>query len=164
MKKNQLALIFLTLITMLAVWYFKSPGEAEGEEPTLIVTTTPTRNEKLTSMRKAVQEQRNVAISQLNDIIADENATLVSKTTATLEKAELSSLSEQEVVLETKVINLGYSDAFVHSTANGVEVIVVSNESSALAAVDIISVISETFTDASSIVVNFMSEDELSKA
>lgn len=164
MKKNQLALIFLTLITMLAVWYFKSPTEEEPEEPTIVVGTTSTRNEQLTSMREAVRQERSLTIEQLNNILADETASLVSKTAATLEKAQLSSLSEQEVVLETKVINLGYKDAFVHSTSNGVEVIVVATESSATAALDIITIISETFTDASSIVVNFMTEEELSKA
>ena len=33
MKKNQLALVFLTLITMLAVWYFKSPNSTVDEMP-----------------------------------------------------------------------------------------------------------------------------------
>lgn len=164
MKKNQLALVFLTLITMLAVWYFKSPTEETPEDPVIDVSTTLTRNQQLTSMREAVRQERSLAIERLNDILADENATLVSKSAATLEKAEISSLSEQEVVLETKVMNLGYSDAFVHSTSNGVEVIVVATDSTATAALDIITIISETFTDASSIVVNFMTEEELSKA
>lgn len=164
MKKNQVALLFLTLITMLAVWYFKSPTEEEPEEPTIIVTTVDTRNEKLSNMRNAVRQERSETIKALNDILADEEATIVSKINATVEKEQLSSLSEQEVLLETKVMNLGYQDAFVHSTASGVEVIVVASESSATAALDIIALISETFTDTTSVVVNFMTEDELSKA
>ena len=63
MKKNQLALIFLTLITMLAVWYFKSPTASnEEEDPTIIVSTT-TRNEDLANMREAIRQQRSETIT-----------------------------------------------------------------------------------------------------
>ena len=53
-------------------------------------------------------------------------------------------------------MNLGYSDAFVHSTASGVEVIVIANESSATAALDIINIIHETLDKTESVVVNLM--------
>ena len=55
MKKNQLALVFLTLITMLAVWYFKSPNSTKDEVPTIIVTNTNTRNEKLASLMRRLK-------------------------------------------------------------------------------------------------------------
>lgn len=160
-RKNQFALIFLTLITMLAVWYFKSPSSNVEETPTIIVSNTDTKNEKLEAMREAVRSERSEAISSLNDILADENASLVSKTAAAEEKEELSCLSEKEVLLEAKVINLGYTDAFVHSTTTGVEVIVVSSDASASDALDIIDIINSTFDKTSSVVVNFMTADEL---
>lgn len=164
MKKNQLALVFLTLITMLAVWYFKSPNSTEDEVPTIIVTNTNTRNEKLASMREAIRKERNETLKSLNDVLADENATIASKTEAQEAKEALSSLTEQEVLLETKVINLGYKDAFVHSTSSGVEVIVVASESSASAALEIIDIINSTFDKNDNVVVNFMTTDELKQA
>ena len=164
MKKNQLALVFLTLITMLAVWYFKSPNSTKEEVPTIIVTNTNTRNEKLTSMREAIRNERNETIKSLNDVLADENATLVSKTEAAEAKEELSSLTEKEVLLETKVMNLGYSDAFVHSTSSGVEVIVIATEPSATKALEIIEIINSTFDKNDNVVVNFMTSDELKQA
>ena len=164
MKKNQLALVFLTLITMLAVWYFKSPNSTVDEVPTIIVTNTSTRNEKLASMRDAIRNERNETLKSLNDVLADENATLASKTEAQEAKEVLSSLNEQEVLLETKVINLGYNDAFVHSTSMGVEVIVVANESSATAALEIINIINSTFDKNENVVINFMTDDELKQA
>ena len=154
MKKNQLALIFLTLITMLAVWYFKSPTAEKDDDPTIIVTNS--KNQVLASMREAIRNERSQKIA--------ENATIVSKTAATLEKEQLSTISEQEVLLEIKVMNLGYSDAFVHSTASGVEVIVIANESSATAALDIINIIHETLDKTESVVVNFMTADQLKQA
>ena len=164
MKKNQLALVFLTLITMLAVWYFKSPNSTEDEVPTIIVTNTNTRNEQLASMREAIRKERNETIKSLNDVLADENATLASKTEAQETKEVLSTLTEQEVLLETKVINLGYKDAFVHSTSSGVEVIVIASESSATAALEIIDIINSTFDKNDNVVVNFMTTDELKQA
>ncbi len=161
MKKNQIALIFLTLITMLAVWYFKSPNMTKEETPSIIVTNPNVRNEKLSAMREAIRLERAEKVNSLNNILADENASLVSKTAAAEEKEELSYLSEKEVLLETKVINLGYNDAFVHSTSSGVEVIVVASDSSANAALEIIEIINSTFDTATSVVVNFMTSDEL---
>lgn len=146
---------------MLAVWYFKSPTAEKDDDPTIIVTNS--KNQVLASMREAIRNERSQKIADLNNIIADENATIVSKTAATLEK-ELSTISEQEVLLEIKVMNLGYSDAFVHSTASGVEVIVIANESSATAALDIINIIHETLDKTESVVVNFMTADQLKQA
>ena len=164
MKKNQLALLFLTLITMLAVWYFKSPNSTDDEVPTIIVTNTNTKNEQLASLREAVRKERNETIKSLNDVLADENATLASKTEAQETKDVLATLTEQEVLLETKVINLGYNDAFVHSTSMGVEVIVISDEPSATSALEIIEVINSTFDKNENIVINFMTKDELKQA
>lgn len=164
MKKNQLALVFLTLITMLAVWYFKSPNSTNDEVPTIIVTNTNTKNEKLASMRDAIRNERNETLKALNNVLADENASLASKTEAQEAKATLSSITEQEVLLETKVINLGYKDAFVHSTSSGVEVIVVSTESSANAALEIIELINSTFDKNNNVVVNFMTNEDLKQA
>lgn len=161
MKKNQFALIFLTVITMLAVWYFKSPTSEKEKDPTLVIGNPTTRTEELASMREAVRTERSATLATLNNIIADEGATLASKTSAIQQKAELSSLNEQEALLETKVMNLGYQDAFVHHTSSGVEVIVVSNNSSAASALDIIHVIYETFDKATSVVVNFKTLEEL---
>lgn len=163
MKKNQLALIFLTLITMLAVWYFKAPGSTKEEEPTINVSTTM-KNESLENMREVIRKERSETITTLNNILADENATLAAKTEATLQIKALSSLSEQEVLLETKVTNLGYSDAFVHSTSSGVEVIVITLESSSEAALEIINLVNSTFTTNENVVVNFVTAEQLQKA
>ena len=61
-------------------------------------------------------------------------------------------------------MNLGYKDAFVHSTSSGVEVIVITSESSAEAALEIISIINSTFTTNENVVVNFVTAEQLQKA
>lgn len=162
MKKNQFALIFLTVITMLAVWYLKTPTSNDGGDvPVINVNNVTGRLEELSSMRKVVRDERNLKLASLNDIIADEKASLVSKTAAISEKEQISTLNEQEVLLETKVMNLGYRDAFVHCTASGVEVIVVATTSSGEAALDVINIIYGTFDKATNVVVNFRTVEEI---
>ncbi len=164
MKKNQFALIFLTVITMLAVWYLKSPtknNDNHDDTPVINVNNVTGRTDELASMRQVVRDERNLKLASLNDIIADESATLVSKTAAIAEKEQISTLNEQEVLLESKVMNLGYRDAFVHYTASGVEVIVVANASSATAALDVIDIIYQTFDKTANVVVNFVTAEEL---
>ena len=70
-------------------------------------------------------------------VLADENATLASKELALQEKKALSALTEKEVLLEQKVINIGYRDAFVHSTSAGLEILVISDEKAPLFANEI---------------------------
>lgn len=161
MKKNQFALIFLTVLTMLAVWYFKSPSSNNIDIPTLPVGGINSRTVELSKMREAVRNERNELLTSLNNILADENASLVSKTDAIEQKELISSLNEQEVLVETKVMNLGYQDAFVHYTDQGIEVIVVANESSSTAALSVMDLIYETFDRSNSVVVNFKTVEEL---
>ena len=71
---------------MLAVWYFKSPTAEKDDDPTIIVTNS--KNQVLASMREAIRNERSQKIADLNKINADENATNVSKTAATLEKEQ----------------------------------------------------------------------------
>ena len=108
-----------------------------------------------------LKNERNELLTSLNNILADENASLVSKTDAIEQKELISSLNEQEVLVETKVMNLGYQDAFVHYTDQGIEVIIVANESSSTAALSIMDLIYETFDRSNSVVVNFKTVEEL---
>lgn len=161
-KKNQFALIFLTIVTMLAVWYIKTPVESPsgGEIPTGGETT---RLKEIIDMRELVRSERSIAVMGLNAIIADAEASLISKENALAEKNALSALTEKEVLLELQVINKGYTDAFVHATSNGVEVLVISDDDSATNANEIILMTFSSFDDASSVIVEFKTVNDLKK-
>lgn len=164
-KKNQFALIFLTIVTMLAVWYIKAPVSADKNDPEdteVIGTEESGRLEKLALMREAIRNERSIAVMSLDAVLADEEASLSSKEAALNEKKALSSLTEKEVLLELQVINIGYQDALVHATSNGIEVLVVSDEDSAAKANEIILMTLASFdTGYDTVVVNFMSVEEL---
>jgi hypothetical protein len=164
-KKNQFALIFLTIVTMLAVWYIKAPVSADknNSNTTEVIESEDTgRLEELVLMREAIRNERSLTVMSLDAVLADEEATLSTKEAALEEKKAISSLTEKEVLLELQVINSGYRDALVHATNNGVEVLVISDEDSVSKANEIILMTLASFdTGYDTVVVNFMSADEL---
>lgn len=170
-KKNQFALIFLTIVTMLAVWYIKSPTTTDkddnnpnnNENTTPVITDEEERLEELMLMRDAIRNERSMAVVSLDAILADENASLVSKEIALKEKEALSALTEKEVLLELQVINSGYQDALVHASNSGIEVLVISDENSASKANEIILMTLASFENYDTVVVNFMTAEEVKK-
>ena len=165
MKKNHLALIFLTVITMVAVWYVKSPTNNSGDDTGEVLdAAVSSRLDVITSMREAVREERSLAVAALDAVIASDESSVTQKASALSEKQVISDLTEKEVVLEVQIINLGYQDAFVHCTSSGVEVVVVSNDNSGSSALDIINMVYSSFDNAENVVVNFQTVEELTKA
>lgn len=162
-KKNQFVLIFLTIVTILAVWYIKTPLDAEtsGDISDDVI------NEEISvfsEYRESIRNERTIQTSQYDEIIASAESTLEEKENALQAKKELSALTEKEVLLELEVINLGYQDAFVHATSMGVEVTVISSEVSASKANEIILMTLNTFDSSyDSVVVNFTTAEEIQR-
>lgn len=164
MKKNQFALIFLTLVVMLAVWYIKSPLNKvdKGNNNPTDAPVISTRVAALTSLRDSVREERSLEVASLDTIIASADTTVLQKEEALNKKQSISDLTEKEVMLELTIMNLGYQDAFVHATKDGVEVIIVADEENADVVVEIIGEVMKSFEDTTNVVVNFKSITELS--
>ena len=135
----------------------------ETDSSTEVIESEDTgRLEELALMREAIRNERSLTVMSLDAVLADEEATLSTKEAALEEKKAISSLTEKEVLLELQVINSGYRDALVHATNNGVEVLVISDEDSVSKANEIILMTLASFdTGYDTVVVNFMSADEL---
>lgn len=128
MKKNQIALLCLTAVVMLAVWYIKSPiNSVSGDDNTITVGGNPTRLDALKEMREALRKERSIEVAALDTIISSESTTIAEKNSAINEKQLISDTTEKEVLMELSIINLGYTDAFVHQTNSGVEILVVAD-------------------------------------
>lgn len=139
LKKNQLALILLTLVLMLTVYYITSPFENKDNVPNdQDQTETTGRLEELSQLRSAIREERSLAVLSLDAIIADNATSIAEKTAALDQKRYLNTLTEKELLIELEVINKGFRDCFVHASDTGVEITVVANEHSASKANDII--------------------------
>lgn len=135
-KKNQLALILLTLVMMLTVYFIKTPVKNNDQND----DTTPTtgRLEALSTMRLTLKNQRDEQINSLNLIIGSETATAAEINQAIEQKNRINTITECELLLELQIINLGYQDSFVHVTDTGIDVTVISNEHSITKANEII--------------------------
>lgn len=163
-KKNQFALIFLTIVTMLAVWYIKTPvgAESDPEIETSGQIEEFTRLPELVAMREAVRAERSLSASVLDGVIADASSSLTQKEVALNEKKGLSTLTETEVLLEVSIIAKGYRDCFVHASSNGVTVLVISETSSAKVANELITMALDKFGDSyNTVVVNFKTIEEV---
>jgi hypothetical protein len=166
-KKNQLALVFLTVVVMLAIWYIKSPINANDKNKDDDNTEETGSNinqrlEELIQMREAVHQERDRAVLGYDAIIADGESSINEIKAALEEKRYLAELSEKEVLLELQVINKGYDDAFVHATNTGIEIIVVSTEDDPLKTLEIINMALSSFGDGyENVVVTVTTADQL---
>ena len=149
---------------MLAVWYIKSPLNKvdKGNNNPTDAPVISTRVAALTSLRDSVREERSLEVASLDTIIASADTTVLQKEEALNKKQSISDLTEKEVLLELTIMNLGYQDAFVHATKDGVEVIIVADEENADVVVEIIGEVMKSFEDTTNVVVNFKSITELS--
>lgn len=160
-KKNQLALILLTLVMMLTVYFIKTPAQSTnpGDDPS---TPTTGRLEVLSTMRLTLKNERNEKIKELNNIIGSETATAAEINNAIEEKNKINAITECELLLELEIITMGYQDAFVHVTDTGVDVTVISDEHSISKANEIIKMtILEFNGEYSNVCVEFESVDEV---
>lgn len=158
MKKNQIALLCLTAVIMLSVWYIKSPlNNVNGDgDPSLPANTESTRLVALTNMREALRKERSIEVASLDAIIASETSTIAEKNTAITAKQLISDTTEKEVLMELSIINLGYNDAFVHKTTSGVEILVIAEVLSEAEVVEIMNLAYNSF-DTDTIIVNYKS-------
>lgn len=138
LKKNQLALILLTLVLMLVVYFITSPFEEKDPGGNDDNTVETGRLEELTERRSTVREERALTVLALDAIIADSSKSIAEKTAALEDKRYINSLTEKELLLELEVISMGYRDAFVHATETGVSITVVADEHSVQKANEII--------------------------
>lgn len=165
-KKNQLALVFLTVVVMLAIWYIKTPinvsDKNDGDNTEETGSNVNERLEELIQMRAAVRAERDRAVLGYDAIIADGDSTINEIKAAIEEKRYLAELTEKEVLLELQVISKGFDDAFVHATNNGIEIIVVSTEDDPVKTLEIINLALSSFGDEyESVVVTVTTAEQL---
>ena len=161
MKKNQFALLCLTAVIMLAVWYIKSPlNNVSGNvDDSVIVNGESSRLDALKLMRETLREERSIQVAALDTIIASESTTIAQKNSAINEKQTISDTTEKEVIMELSIINLGYTDAFVHQTSSGVDILVIADSLSETEVVTIMNLTYSSFTT-DTVIVSYKSASE----
>jgi hypothetical protein len=146
---------------MLAVWYIKSPlNNVSGNvDDSVVVNGESSRLDALKLMREALREERSIQVAALDTIIASESTTIAQKNSAINEKQTISDTTEKEVIMELSIINLGYTDAFVHQTSNGVDILVIADSLSETEVVTIMNLTYSSFTT-DTVIVSYKSASE----
>lgn len=142
LKKNQLVLILLTLVLMLSVYFIRSPfkdKENDNQTGDEVQNVNSGRLDELKELRTILNDERSEQVLSLDAIIADGTKTVEEIDMALKEKRYINSLTEKELLLEVQIIKKGYQDCFVHASNNGIEITVVSEDSSKKKANEIIS-------------------------
>ena len=162
LKKNQLALILLTLVLMLTVYYITDPfGNKDKDPDPTPPGETSGRFEELLELRNALREERATTVLALETIIADYAKTIAEKEAALNEKRYLNSLTEKELLMELEVIKKGYRDCFVHASAEGVVVTVVAEEHSLKAGNEILKMVAANFIDYENVQIRWRTTQEV---
>lgn len=163
LKRNQLALILLTLVLMLTVYYITDPFKKDTGPRDEPVDETGGKIEELTARRLALRDERNLIILGLDAIIASNEATIAEKENALREKRYLNTLTEKELLLEMQVIAMGYRDCFVHASDLGVDITVIAEEHSLTVANQLANEAAMIFDilDTTSIVIHFKTAEEV---
>lgn len=104
-KKNKLSIFLLAVVAMLTVYYIKNPN---SDEPNTIETSRYYQDE-----RDDINNERETQILNLEEIISSKETNLTEKEKAINEMAILSSTTQNEIILEKKIISLGYNDCLV---------------------------------------------------
>ncbi len=160
LKKNQLALILLTLVLMLTVYYITSPFDKNEPDPEDPNEETSGRFEELLTLRAAIREERALTVLGLDAIIASNESSIVEKENALNERRYLNSLTEKELLFELEVIAQGYRDCFVHASELGVSITVVAPEQSLTVANQLMNQAVTTFEN-DNVVVTFKTAEEV---
>ena len=168
LKKNQLVLILLTLVLMLSVYFIRSPFSNNSEENNdndngeLVQNVSTGRLDELKDLRTILSDERDNKVLGLDAIIADSSKTIEEIDVAIKEKRYINSLTEKELLLETKIIQKGYRDSFVPCYETGIDILVVSNESSKSLANEIIVMALTEFSNMNyNVSVNFQTAEEV---
>ncbi len=106
-KKYKLSLYLLAVVMMLSIYYINMPEE------TSLPTTSPdvvTKYAEFAATRIEILEQRELLVAEYEAVIASSDTSTTEKNTAYLSMQEILELTENEVLVETFVMDLGYLD------------------------------------------------------
>ena len=114
-KKNKLPLFLLALVMMLSVYYVSLENKNDIEKPVgNLDAEVTTRYQKFAEGRISILTERDQAVLELEEKISTASVSLTDVETYVEEIERITSLTEQEVYMESLIMGMGYEDALVH--------------------------------------------------
>ncbi|MTH52357.1 SpoIIIAH-like family protein [Bacillus mangrovi] len=131
----------------------KEAKSASGEDGTVVNTVES--DELFTSLRMELEDQRSEMKSQLQGIVASQEASAEEKSKAYEQMKELADTAGKEAILETLIKSEDYDDALVRVEDNKVLITVKAKEHSAANANDIIMLVRSEIAGMEDVAVSF---------
>ncbi|HEY8364366.1 MAG TPA: SpoIIIAH-like family protein [Haloplasmataceae bacterium] len=119
--QGKVTIFMIVMIVMLSIYYFALPNN-NNPSNTTDVGNISNKSEEFEQLRNQLQEKRYEMIASLQEILASAEVGVEEKNTAIEAIQKIHLLSQNEALLETRILNLGYDDVFVEATETSVVV------------------------------------------
>jgi hypothetical protein len=122
--QGKVTIFMIVMIVMLSIYYFALPNNSDKN-----TTTTKdkgqqvVKSEEFEQLRAELSDKRHDMIVSLQGVLAQADVDIEQKNNVIETIQQIHLLSQNEALLETKLINtMGYSDVFVEATDNVISV------------------------------------------
>lgn len=155
-KKHRLSLLLLAMVAMLSVYYVLMPGDSPtapvvNDEDGVII-----RYSEFAEARLQILEARNGEVAEYEAKIIEAKVSLTDVEDYMLEISAITKLTENEVYLETTIVNLGYEDTLVFVDEGVINISVLGDDFSVVEYIEINKLAKTQFGTDLIVVVNFV--------
>ena len=129
-KKNKLPLFLLALVMMLSIYYVTLENDSEIEKPVgNLDATVETRYQEFAEGRLSILSSRDEAVAELESKITSASVSIAEIETYVEQIENITTLTEQEVYMESLIMGMGYEDALVYlQETNNLTISVLASE------------------------------------
>ena len=115
LKRNKLPLFLLALVMMLSIYYVTLDDESDIEAPVgNLEGNVVSRYQEFAEERLAILSSRDETVNSLEAKISEASVSVNDVENYIQEIEKITSLTEQEVYLESLITDMGYDDALVY--------------------------------------------------
>ncbi len=123
--QGKVTIFMVVMIVMLSIYYFALPDNKPNEQGTTTtsdVNETINKSEEFEQLRQELNDSRQTMITTLQGVLASTNVSVEDKNVAIETIQKIQTLAQNEGILETQIMNIGYDDVFVRASDSEVNV------------------------------------------
>ncbi len=122
--QGKVTIFMIVMIAMLSIYYFALPNNNHFGSTTTTgqANETINRSPEYEQLRSELSDSRETMITTLQGVLASSTVSVDDKNTAIETIQDIQTLVQNESILETQIMNLGYDDVFIKATDDEVNV------------------------------------------
>lgn len=123
--QSKVTIFMIVMIVMLSIYYFALPNNNENKKPPQNTNPVVNKSEEFEQLRAELHDKRYEMIASLQGVLASSDISLEEKNNIIESIQKIHLLSQNEAMLETKLINeMDFDDVFVEASESLVQVLV----------------------------------------